>query len=98
MDLTLVQLNHIIDTTFSSIGEFEPLDRYTTSQSLYTALDPQLQDGLMNQHEFNRTRYIVRMLWDLKLQIHMIEKEVTQLSDAIGHVTMLLFVYVCTHF
>ena len=64
----------------------------------------------MGQQEFDRTRFIVRMLWDLKLQIHMIEKEGTQLSDVIGHfitlmphlysggiITRLLFVYVCTH-
>ena len=39
-DTALDQLNHIIDATFSSI-KFEPFDRYTTLQSLYTALDPQ---------------------------------------------------------
>ena len=77
---------------------------------LWTALDHQLQDGLMGQQEFDRTRFIVRKLWDLKLQNHMIEKEGTQLSDVIGHVITLtlhlfsegiitrsLFVYVCTH-
>ena len=55
-------------------------------------------------------RFIVAKLWDLKLQIHMIEKECAQLSDVIGHVislmlhlylegiiTRLLFVHVCTH-
>ena len=109
-DTSLDQLNHIIDTTFSSTEKIEPFDRYTTLQSLYTALDHQLQDGLMGQQEFDRTRFIVRKLWDLKLQIHMIEKEGTQLPDVIGHVITLmlhlysdgiitrsLFVYVCTH-
>ena len=57
-------------------------DRYTTLQPLYTALD-QLQDELMGQQEFDRTRFIVRNLWDLRLQIHMIEKECTQISDVI---------------
>ena len=84
------QLNHIIDATFSTICKFEPFDRYTTLQSLYTALHHQLQDGLTDQHEFDRTRYIIQTLWDLKLQIHMIEKEDTQPSDVIGHVIMLL--------
>ena len=70
----------IIDATFSSIEQFEPLDRYTT---LYTSLDQQLQYGLMNQIESDRTRYIVRKLWELKLQIHMIEKEDVQPSDAL---------------
>ena len=93
-DTALDQLNHIIDATFSSVENFEPFDWYTTLQSLYTALDHQLQDGLMDQDEFGRTRYSVRKLWDLKLQIHMIEKEGTQLSDAIGHIiTLMLHLY-----
>ena len=82
-DTALYQLNHIIDATFSSVEKFEPFDRYTTLESLYTALDHQLQQ------EFDRTRFIVRTLWDLKLQIHMIEKEGTQLSDVIRHVITL---------
>ena len=36
---TLGQLNHIFDASFFSIEQFEPFDRYTTLQSLYTALD-----------------------------------------------------------
>ena len=85
-DTALDQLNHLIDTTFSSDVKVEPFDRYTTLQSLYTALIHQLQDGLlMGQQEFDRTRFIVRKLWDLKMQIHMIEKGGTQLSDVIGH-------------
>ena len=109
-DTALDQLNHIIDTTLSSVKNFEPFARYTTLQSLYTAFDHQLQDGLMGQQKFDRTLFIVRTSWDLKLQIHMIEKEETQLSDYIGHVITLmlhmysegiitrsLFVYVCTH-
>ena len=58
-DTALDQLNHIIDTTFSSVVTFEPFDRYTTLQSLYTALDQQLQNGLMGQQEVDRTRFIV---------------------------------------
>ena len=110
-DTALDQLNHIIDTTFSSIEKFEPFGRYTTFQSLYTALDHQLQDGLMDQQEFDRTRFIARKLCDLKLQqIHMIEKDDAKLPDVIGHVITLmlhlypegiitrsLFVHVCTH-
>ena len=104
---SLDRLNHIINTTFSNIRKFEPFDRYTTLQS---ALDHQLQDGLMGQHESNRMWFIVGKLWDLKLQIHMIEKEGAQLSDAIGYVISLILhlylegiitrslsVYVCTH-
>ena len=82
----LDQLNHIIDATFSIIEQFERFDRYTTLQSLYTALDHQVEDGLMRQQESGRMRFIVGKLWDLKLQIHMLEKECAQLADVIGHV------------
>ena len=93
-DMALDQLNHIIDITFSDVEKFESINRYATLQSLYTALDHQLHDGLMDQHEFDHTRYIVRKLWDLKLQIHMIEKENTQPSDVIGHIiTLMLDLY-----
>ena len=37
----------------------------------------------MGQYESDRMRFIVGKLWDLKLQIHMIEKERAQLSDVI---------------
>ena len=106
----LDQLNHIIDATFSSIEQFEPFNRYITLQSLYTSLDRQLGDGLMSQQKSDRMRFIVGKLWDLKLQIHMIEMECAQLTDVIGHVISLmldlylediitrsLFVYVCVH-
>ena len=109
-DTALNQFNHIIDATFSSIEEFEPFDRYTTLQSLYTALDHQLQDGVMGQQESDRMRFLVGKLWNLKLQIHIIEKEAAQLIDVVGHVVSLmldlhlvgiitrsLFVYACMH-
>ena len=55
-----------------------------------TALDHQLHDGLMGQQESDRTRFVVRKLWDLKLQIHMIEKEDAQLTNVIGHIITLM--------
>ena len=58
-------------------------------QSLYTALDHQL-DGSMGQQESDRMWFIVGKLWDLKLQIHMIEKECALLTDVIGHVISLM--------
>ena len=104
------QLTHLIDTTFSDVETFESSNRRYALHSLYAALDHQLQDGLMAQHEFDRMRYIVRKLFDLKLQIHAIEAE-PSLSlpvDVIGHTVALildlysegiltrsLFVYVC---
>ena len=74
------------------------------------ALDHQLEDGLMGQHESGCMWLIVGKLWDLKLQIHMLEKENAQLTDDIGHVILLMLdlhlegiisrsqsVYVCMH-
>ena len=58
-DTALDQLNHVTNDTFSSIRKFEPFDRYTTLQSLYTALGHQLQDGLMGQQESDRMRFVV---------------------------------------
>ena len=73
------QLNHIIDSTFSNIEHFERFDRHTTLQSLHTALDHQLKDGLMRLEEYNRMRFIVGKLWELKLQLPL-EKEADVLS------------------
>ena len=92
-DTALDQLNHVINTTFSSIRKLEPFDRYTTPQSLSRALDRQLEDGLMGQQESDRMRFVVRKLWDLKLQIHMIEKEDAQLTDVIGHIITCAHLY-----
>ena len=83
-------MNHVPNDKFSSVRKFEPFERYTTLQSLYRALDHQLQDGLMGQQESDRMWFVVRKLWDLKLQIHMIEKEDTQLADVIGHIITLM--------
>ena len=65
------QLNHIIDSTFSNIEQFERFDRYTTLQSLHTALGHQVEDGLMRLEEYNVMRFIVGKLWKLKLQLHL---------------------------
>ena len=86
----LGELNQIIDATFSNIEQFERFDRYTTLQSLYTALDHQVEDGLTRQQECDRVRFIVGKSWDLKLQIHLLEKGCTQLADSITHVISLM--------
>ena len=108
------QLTHLIDATFSDVEKFESFHRRHryTLQSLYTALDHQLQDGLVAQHEFERMRYVVRKLFDLKLQIHAIEVEpsLPLPADVIEHTIALmldlysegilsrsLFIGVCTH-
>ena len=67
-DTAFYQLNHVINDSFSSIRKFEPLERYIRLQSLYTARDHQLQDGLMGQQESDCMRFVVRKLWDLKMQ------------------------------
>ena len=98
----LSELNHIIDATFSNIEQFERFDRYITLQSLCTALDHQVEDGLMRQQECDRMRFIVGKSWDLKLQIHLLEKGCAQLADVIAHLYLedvipkSLFVCVCT--
>ena len=110
------QLTHLIDATFSDVEKFELFHHRChcyTLQSLYTALDHQLQDGLVAQHEFDRMRYVVRKLFDLKLQLHAIEAEpslplpadvieqtIALMLDlyAEGILSRSLFICVCTHF
>ena len=76
----------VYDTTSE---QFERFDRYTTLQSLCTALDHQVEDGLMRQQECDRMRFIVGKSWDLKLQIHLLEHP-TQLADVIVHIISLM--------
>ena len=65
--MVMDQLTHLIDATFSDVEKFELFHRHRryTLQSLYTALDHQLQDGLVAQHEFDRMHYVVRKLFEL---------------------------------
>ena len=71
-----------------------------------------LQDGLVAEHEFDRMQYVVRKLFDLKLQLHAIETEpsLPLPADVIEHtialmldlysegiLSRLLFICVCTH-
>ena len=89
------QLIHLIDATFSDIEKFESFHRRRhcyTLQSLYAALDHQLHDGLVAQDEFDRMRYVVRKLFDLKLQLHAIEAEpsLPLPADVIGHTIALM--------
>ena len=86
----LSELNHIIDATFSNIEQFERFGRYTTLQSLCTALDHQVEDGLMRQQKCDRIRFIVGKSWDLKLQIHLLEKGCAQLGGVIAHIISLI--------
>ena len=106
------QLTHLIDATFSDVEKFESSHRHCYRlQSLYTALDHQLQDGLVAPPEFDRMRYVVREIFDLKLQIHAIEAEPSlSLPEVIEHTIALmldlysegillrsLFICVCNH-
>ena len=84
-----------VNATLCSIRKYEPFDWYTMLQSLYGVLDHQLQDGLMSKQESDCMLFAMRKLWDLKLQIHMIEKEDEQLTDVIGHITLMLEIVVC---
>ena len=87
---TLGELNHIIDATFSNIEQFQRFDRYTTLQSLCTALDHQGEDGLMRQQECDRMRFVVGKSFGLKLQIHLLEKGCTQIADIIAHIISII--------
>ena len=89
----LSELNHIIDATFPNIEQFERFDWYTTLQSLYTALDHQVEDGLMRLQKCDRMRFVVGKSWDLKLQIHLLEKGCTQLAGVIAHISLMLELY-----
>ena len=88
------QLTHLIDATFSDVEKFVSSHRHhrKTLQSLYTAINHQLQDGLVAQHEFDRMRYVVRKLFDLKLQIHAIEADpsLPLPADVIEHAIALM--------
>ena len=88
--------------------QFDRFDLYTTLQSLCASLD-QVEDGLMRQQECDRMRFIVGKSWDLKQQIHLLEKGCAQLADITAHIISLmldlyledvipksLFVCVCT--
>ena len=46
----------------------------------------QVEDGLMRHQECDRMRFIVGKSWDLKLQIHLLEKGCTQLAGVIAHI------------
>ena len=72
----LSELNHITDATFSNIEQFERFDRYTTLQSLCTELDHQVEERLMRQQECDRMHFVVGKSWDLKLQIHLLKRDV----------------------
>ena len=90
------QLTHRLDAIFSDVEKFESFHRRRdcyTLQSLYTALDPQLQDGLVAQHDFNHMWYLVRKLFVLKQQLHAIEAEpiVPIPTDVIEHTIALMF-------
>ena len=59
-------------------------------QSLCIALDHQVEDGLMRQQECDRMRFIVGKSWDLKLQIHLLEKGWAQLAGVIAQIISLM--------
>ena len=44
----------------------------------------------MSQQECDRIRFIVGMSWDLKLQMHFLEKGYTQLAGVIAHIISLM--------
>ena len=47
----------------------------------------------MRQQVCDRMRFIVGKSWDLKLQIHLLEKGCTQLAGVIAHISLMLDLY-----
>ena len=97
-----------MENVFEHIERFGPFE-FATLQSLYTALYPQVEDGLMTQEKFDRQRFVALKAWNLKVQLDLIEKGCTPMSDVIAQVVSFmldlyledvipksLFVCVCT--
>ena len=56
------RIPHWINLITLSILVLKNLNRYNTLQSLYTALDHQLQDGLMDQQVFDSNVYSTKFV------------------------------------
>jgi len=84
----LDELEYIISELFYDVEKFEPYNRNVTLQSLYRAVDNQLQDGLIRDYSYNRYRYYIQKLWDLKLQIYKYRYELT--LDTVDHIIGLI--------
>ena len=68
----LDELRFVLEGVFARIDQFER-PAHTSLHSLYTALYHQLEDGLMQQEEFEAQRFMALKAWNLKLQLDWVE-------------------------
>ena len=68
----LDELRFVLEGVFARIEQFER-PAPTSLHSLYTALYHQLEDGLMQQEEFEAQRFMALKAWNLKLQLDWVE-------------------------
>ena len=65
----LDELRFFLEGVFARIEQFER-PTPTSLHSLYTAFYHQLDDGLMQQEEFEAHRFMALKAWNLKLQLY----------------------------
>ena len=92
----LDELRFVLEGVFARIEQFERLAP-TRLHSLYTALYHQLEDGLMQQEEFEAQRIMA-----LKLQLDWVESGGASFASIVSSMLDLaipkpLFVCVCSH-
>ena len=98
----LDELRFVLLGVFAKIEQFEQRVP-TTMHLLYSALDHQLEDGMMRYEEFEAHRFMALNAWNLKLQLDLVESGLAvSFADIVS--TMLdlaipkpLFVCVCSH-
>ena len=68
----LDELRFVLEGVFVRIEQFDQ-SAPTSLHLLYTALYHQLEDGLMQQEEFEAHRFMALKAWNLKLQLDWVE-------------------------
>ena len=96
----LDELRFVLEGVFARIEQFER-PAPTSLHSLYTALC-QLEDGLMQQEEFEVQRFMALKAWNLKLQLDWVESGGASFASIVSSMLDLairkpLFVCVCSH-
>ena len=97
----LDELRFVLEDVFARIEQYER-PAPTSLHSLYTALYHQLEDGLMQQEEFEAQRFMALKAWNLKLQLDWVESGSASFASIVSSMLDLaipkpLFVCVCSH-
>ena len=97
----LDELRFVLEGVFAGIEQFER-PAPTSLHSLYTALYHQLEDGLMQQEEFEAQPFMALMAWNIKLQLDWVESGGASFASIVSSMLDLaipkpLFVCVCSH-